>query len=174
EQGRMHACGHDSHTAMLASAAHLLHRHRAELRGSVHLLFQPGEEGYFGALHMAKEGMFAGEGAPAAAFAIHIDPRLAVGKVTSKAGPVMAAADVWTIALEGRGGHASMPHDTIDPIPIACEIVQAFQTFVTRRFDVFDPVVLSCTKIESGTTDNVIPASANLLGTLRSTSQRAR
>lgn len=174
EPGRMHACGHDAHTAMLAAAAHLLDRHRSSIEGSVHFLFQPGEEGYFGARFMAEEGLFDGEGAPSAAFAIHIDPRLPCGKVVSRPGAIMAAADVWMIDLKGRGGHASMPHDTVDPVPVACEIVQAFQSLVTRRFDVFDPIVLSCTRIRAGTTDNVIPESANLLGTLRSTSERAR
>lgn len=173
-EGRMHACGHDSHTAMLAAAARLLDARRGQLAGNVILMFQPGEEGHFGAKFMLDEGLFTGDAAPDAAFAIHVDPRVPVGRVASRSGALLAAADVWSIELVGRGGHASMPHDALDPIPVACELVQALQTFVTRRFDVFDPVVLTCTKIEAGTTNNVIPESAKLLGTLRSTSARAR
>jgi hippurate hydrolase len=96
------------------------------------------------------------------------------GKVTGRAGPLLAAADTWEMAIKGKGGHASMPHDCLDPIPVACEIVQAFQTFVTSRINVFDPVVLTTTKIEAGTTSNVIPEVANVLGTLRSTSEKSR
>jgi amidohydrolase len=173
-EGRMHACGHDSHTAMLAAAARLLDGKRDALAGNVILLFQPGEEGHFGARFMLDEGLFTGDAEPDAIFAIHVDPRVPVGRVASRPGPLLAAADVWSVELVGRGGHASMPHDALDPIPVACELVQALQTFVTRRFDVFDPVVLTCTKIEAGTTNNVIPESAKLLGTLRSTSARAR
>lgn len=172
--GRMHACGHDAHAAMLASAARLLSEARDSLSGTVHFFFQTGEEGHFGARYCLEEGLFEGTHEPDAAFAIHIDPRLRGGQIATKAGPLLASADVWKVAISGRGGHASMPHDTRDPVPVACEIVQAFQTFVTRRFDVFDPVVLTTTKIEAGTTNNVIPADAHLLGTLRSTSDGAR
>jgi hippurate hydrolase len=159
---------------MLAAAARLLHARRSTLAGSVRFLFQPGEEGHFGARVLLDEGLLDGDGAVDAAFAIHIDPRVPVGRVASRPGPLLAAADVWSVDLHGRGGHASMPHDTIDPVPVACEIALALQSFVTRRFDVFDPVVLSVTKIDTGTASNVIPERAHLLGTLRSISERAR
>jgi hippurate hydrolase len=107
-------------------------------------------------------------------FAVHIDPTIPVGKVCSRPGPLMAAADVLRIVVRGRGGHASMPHDTIDPVPVACEIVQALQTLVTRRIPAFDPVVLTITQIDAGTTNNVIPEQARMIGTLRSTSEMSR
>jgi len=173
-EGRMHACGHDSHTAMLALAARLLDRHRDEMAGNVVLMFQPGEEGYFGALVMIEEGLLDGVPDLRAAFAIHINPLHPPGVVASRPGPIMAAADIFQVILKGKGGHASMPHDAVDPIPVACEIVQALQTLVTRRIDVFDPVVLTVSQINAGSTTNVIPESARLLGTLRSTSEEAR
>ena len=112
---------------------------------------------------------------PDAVFALHITPLLEAGEFTGRAGPpLLAAADTFEMEIRGKGGHASMPHDCIDPIPVACEIVQAFQTFVTRRIPVFDPVVLTITKIEAGTTSNVIPEVAHVLGTLRSTSEKSR
>lgn len=173
-EGKMHACGHDSHTAMLMGAARVLHANRDQLNGSVDFFFQTGEEGYFGAKIVLDEGLFESPNSPDAVFAIHITPLLESGKVTSRAGPLLAAADTWQMVIKGKGGHASMPHDCLDPIPVACEIVQAFQTFVTSRINVFDPVVLTTTKIEAGTTSNVIPEIADVLGTLRSTSEKSR
>ncbi|MBS0470184.1 MAG: amidohydrolase [Proteobacteria bacterium] len=173
-EGRMHACGHDSHTAMLVGAVHLLHRHRDRLAGNVKFFFQTGEEGYAGALHAIEEGMLDAAPAPTAAFAIHISPNIPTGVIASRSGPLMAATDTIHITLTGKGGHASQPHFTRDPIPAACEIVTALQGLVTRRIDAFDPVVLSITKIEAGTTSNVVPESAKLLGTLRSFSEKSR
>jgi amidohydrolase len=172
--GRMHACGHDSHAAMLVQAVHLLHRHRAELAGTVKFMFQPGEEGYGGARLMMQDGLLDADPKPEAAFALHIWPNIKAGSIVGRPGPIMASADYWTITIKGRGGHASMPHDAIDPIPVAFEIGLALQAMVTRRIDTFDPVVLTCTKLTAGTTSNVIPESAEMLGTLRATSERAR
>ena len=172
--GRMHACGHDSHTAMLAGAARLLSAHRDAIKGSVDFFFQTGEEGHFGAKVALDEGLFDAPNSPDAVFAIHITPLIPVGTVSCRPGAILAAADVWDVEIIGRGGHASMPHDCLDPVPVACEIVSAYNTFVTRRINAFDPVVLTTTKIEAGTTNNVIPESARLMGTLRSTSPRAR
>ena len=173
-EGRMHACGHDAHCAMLSMAARLLDRHREELAGNVVLMFQPGEEGYFGAKVMVDEGLLDGIPDLRAAFAIHISPMHEAGVVASRPGPIMAAADFFQVEVRGKGGHASMPHEAIDPIPVACEIVQALQTLVTRRINVFDPVVLTVSQINAGTVSNVIPESARLVGTLRSTSEQSR
>jgi amidohydrolase len=173
-EGRMHACGHDSHTAMLVGAVHLLHRHRERLNGNVKFFFQTGEEGHAGARHVIEEGMLDAAPMPAAAFAIHISPNIPTGVIATRPGPLMAATDTINIEITGKGGHASQPHYTLDPIPVACQIVTALQGLVTRRIEAFDPVVLSITKIESGTTQNVIPESARLLGTLRSFSEKSR
>src|SRR5712692_9675197 len=172
--GAMHACGHDAHTAMLVGAARLLARRRDSLAGSVLFMFQPGEEGYHGARVMIEEGLLDGEDAPSGAFAMHVTHRRPAGVISAKPGPTAAAADTIRMIVRGQGGHASAPHDCLDPIPIACEIVQALQTMVTRRVHVFDPAVVTIAKIEAGTTRNVIPETATLLGTMRTVSEATR
>jgi amidohydrolase len=172
--GAMHACGHDGHTAMLVGAARLLAGRRESLAGSVLFMFQPGEEGYHGARVMIEEGLLDGEEPPTGAFAMHVTHRRPAGVISAKAGPTAAAADTIQMVVRGQGGHASAPHDCLDPIPIACEIVQALQTMVTRRVHVFDPAVVTIAKIEAGTTRNVIPETATLLGTVRTVSEATR
>jgi amidohydrolase len=172
--GTMHACGHDGHTAMLAGAARLLARRRESLAGSVLFMFQPGEEGYHGARVMIEEGLLDGPEAPTGAFAMHVTHRRPAGVVSARPGPTAAAADSIEIVVRGQGGHASAPHDCLDPIPVACEIVQALQTMVTRRVHVFDPAVITIAKIEAGTTRNVIPEAASMLGTVRTVSEATR
>ena len=170
--GRMHSCGHDTHTAMLAGSAELLCARRDELAGEVQFMFQPGEEGFHGAKHMLEDGLIAPM--PEAAFALHIMPNSRHGIVAGRAGALMASADQLDIVVEGRGGHASMPHDTLDPVPAACAIVTALQALVTRRFNAADAVVITVTMIEAGTAHNVIPDRVALRGTIRTLTPRNR
>ncbi|MCH7628892.1 MULTISPECIES: M20 metallopeptidase family protein [Novosphingobium] len=166
--GAMHACGHDTHTAMLAGAAELLCGMRDQLSGTIQFMFQPGEEGYHGARFMLDDGLI--DPLPDAAFALHIMPDSPHGLVAGRAGALMASADQFDIVVEGRGGHASMPHQTRDPVPVACEIVTALQAMVTRKFPVSDPVVVTVARIEAGTAHNVIADRASLKGTMRTLS----
>jgi len=174
--GAMHACGHDTHMAMLLGAARQLVDHREQLAGRVLLMFQPGEEGFHGARFMLDEGLLEmppGQ-AVTGAFALHVSTRYASGTIDYRPGAMLVAADFIRLTIRGRGGHASAPHETIDPIPVAAEIVLALQAMVTRRVDVFDPAVVTIAHLDAGTTTNIIPETAFLEGTIRTASEATR
>ena len=163
--GKMHACGHDGHTAMLLAAARHLARHR-NFDGTVYLIFQPAEEGGGGAREMMKDGLF--EQFPMeAVFGAHNWPGMAVGQFALKSGGVMASSNEFRIVIRGKGSHAALPHNGIDPVPIACQMVQGFQTIITRNRRPVDPGVISVTMIHAGEATNVVPDSCELQGTVR-------
>lgn len=177
----MHACGHDTHTAMLVGAARLLTAHRDQIHGRVVFMFQPGEEGHAGAQFMLDEGLLdvgpLSDGSTSevtGAFAIHTTSSLPTGFISTRGGPIMASSDTLAIRVIGKGGHASEPFRTLDPIPAACEIVQALQSMITRRINVFNPGVLTVTQLNAGTTTNVIPEFAEIKGTIRAISEVTR
>ncbi|MBL8097413.1 MAG: amidohydrolase [Anaerolineales bacterium] len=164
--GVMHACGHDGHTAIGLTVARLLTEARAGLAGTFKFVFQPAEEGLGGARAMVADGALEGP-VPVASFGMHLWNTKPLGWIASTDGPVMSAADRFTVKLHGRGGHAASPKESRDPVVAAAHIISALQSVVSRNVDALDQAVLSVTSIHAGTAFNIIPETAEILGTVR-------
>ncbi|MBQ6630918.1 MAG: amidohydrolase, partial [Romboutsia sp.] len=171
--GMMHACGHDGHVAGLLGAAMIINELKDNLHGNVKLLFQPAEERDGGALPMIEEGVLENPKVDAA-FGAHLWGYLKEGEAHLKEGPMMAAPDIFNIKVIGKGGHGAVPQESIDPIVITCQIVNALQTIVSRKINPLDPVVVTCGKIQGGDSHNVIPNEVELEGTIRTFKEETR
>jgi amidohydrolase len=165
-EGAMHACGHDAHAAIALAVAEVLSSHRDEFTGTVRLLFQPAEELLSGAKRMISEGALDGP-AVDAVLGLHVLTQLEAGQVGVTNGPLFASADEFKLTVTGRGGHGALPHQTIDPIPVACSIVMSLQTLISREVSPFDSAVVTIATIHGGKVFNTIPDSVVLGGSVR-------
>ncbi len=169
--GKMHACGHDGHTSILLAVADILSKRKPELSGNVKFVFQPAEEAVGGAAPMVKEGAMQGVDG---IIGLHLISDYPIGRVGVRAGPVFASADKLSLTVRGKGGHAAMPEASVDPIVIAAYIVTALQTLISRETSPFGPAVITIGKIQAGTAFNIIPETAEMIGTMRAYSDEHR
>src|SRR5699024_5108913 len=174
DNGAMHACGHDLHTTGLIGAVHLLHAHRADLPGDGVFMFQPGEEGFDGAGRMIDEGVLEAAGVPlVGAYGVHVSADQEPGHVHTRSGPYMAAFSRFDVTVRGRGGHAARPENALDPIEAGAALIGQLHEYITRRFNIFDLIVVTVGMLHGGTAPNIIPESAHLSMSVRTFSAEA-
>jgi amidohydrolase len=173
-QGVMHACGHDMHTAMLLTAAKILKENEKEINGRILLIFQPAEEMLPGGAKLILDSKILDEHKPEAFFGQHINPELQSGKIVTKSGPLMASTDEIHLTIHGKSTHAAQPHLGADPILASANIIQSLQNLLTKFKNPLEPAVISVTAINSGNTTNIIPDSAKMMGTIRTYNQELR